>query len=124
MNPAMYQLLRLETGAAFYDATMRTVEVARPLLGLAWREVRYESLAQDLEPQLRGICEYLGLEWVSNLGDFAARAQAREHATPSTAQLARGLDTSGIGHWRNYRAALNPVLPVLEPWARRLGYSE
>jgi Sulfotransferase family len=124
MNPAMYQLLSLRTGAAFYDVTMRVAELSRTLLGLEWREVRYETLASDLEAELRGICQYLGLEWVPNLGDFAVRAQAREHATPSTAQLARGLDTSGIGHWRHYRVALEPVLPILQPWVERLGYPD
>lgn len=122
MNPAMYQLLSLSSGAAFYDVTMRVAELARPLLGLDWRDVRYESLARELDSELRGICEYLGLEWVANLGDFAVRAQTRERATPSTAQLARGLDTSGIGHWRHYRTALESILPVLEPWVQRLGY--
>jgi hypothetical protein len=101
---------------------MRLAELARPLLGLDWQVVRYESLVEELAPQLRIICDYLGLDWVDNLGDFAVRAQAREHATPSTAQLARGLDSSGIGHWRHYRAALEPVLPLLNPWVQRLGY--
>jgi Tfp pilus assembly protein PilF len=123
MNPAMYQLLTLPGAAAFYDATMRLAEQARPLLGLQWRVVRYEDLVAELEPQLRAVCEYLGLEWVPNLGDFAARAQARERATPSTAQLARGLDKSGVGHWRHYRASLESVLPTLSPWAERLGYA-
>jgi Flp pilus assembly protein TadD len=123
MNPAMYQLLTFEGGAAFYDATMRLAELARPLLGLDWQVVRYESLADELGPELRRICDYLNLEWVENLGDFAARAQVRERATPSTAQLARGLDSSGIGHWRHYRAALEPILPTLNPWVQRLGYS-
>ncbi len=122
MNPAMYQLLTLKSGAAFYDATMRLAELARPLLSLDWRVVQYESLVADLGPQLRSICDYLNLEWVGNLGDFAARALVRERATPSTAQLARGLDSSGIGHWRHYRAQLEPILPTLDPWARHLGY--
>ena len=88
MNPAMYQLLTLEGAAAFYDATMRLADQAQPLLGLAWKSVHYESLIADFEPQLRAICDFIGLDWVANLGDFAARAQARERATPSTAQLA------------------------------------
>jgi hypothetical protein len=46
--------------------------------------------------------------------------QAREHATPSTAQLARGLDRSGIDHWKNYSVQLQPILAVLEPWVQRL----
>ena len=48
------------------------------------------------------------------------RLPSGENATPSTAQLARGLDRSGIGHWQHYRAALEPVLPLLEPWVGRL----
>jgi tetratricopeptide (TPR) repeat protein len=122
MNPAMYQLLTLEGAAAFYDATMRLAEQARPLLGLDWRVVRYEDLVEDLDRELRAICEHIGLDWVSNLGDFAARAQARERATPSTAQLARGLDKSGVGHWRHYQSSLESVRPTLEPWVKRLGY--
>jgi len=122
MNPAMYQLLTLEGGAAFYDATMRLAEQARGLAALRWMEVRYESLAADPARQLRAVCEFMDLDWVPNLTDFAARAQARESATPSTAQLARGLDRSGVGPWRHYQAALAPILPTLQPWVERLGY--
>ena len=122
MNPAMFQLLTLSGAAAFYDATLRLAEQARPMLGLEWRITRYEALVDDMEKELRGICEYLGLEWEANLVDFAARAQARERATPSTAQLVRGLDKSGVGHWRHYETELAPVLPVLAPWVQKLGY--
>ena len=52
--------------------------------------------------------------------DFAARAQATQRATPSTAQLARGLDPSGVGHWRHYQAPLEWVQPVLGRWIKRL----
>ena len=123
MNPAMYQLLTLEGAAMFYDVTMRLAVLARPLLGLDWQAVRYESLVDELELQLRSICDYLELDWVENLGDFAARAQASERATPSTAQLARGLDSSGIGHWQHYRKELEPIMPTLSPWVERLGYA-
>jgi tetratricopeptide (TPR) repeat protein len=122
MNPAMYQLLTLPGAAAFYATTMRLAEQARALPGLHWHEVRYESLVEDLDQQLRAICAYLDLEWVPRLADFASRAQVRERATPSTAQLVRGLDKSGVGHWRHYRAELAPILPQLEPWVERLGY--
>lgn len=124
MNPAMYQLLTLETAAAFYDATMRLADQARSLLGLRWLGVRYESLVDDLPQQLRAVCEFIGLDWDPQLTDFAARAQARERATPSTAQLTRGLDRSGVGHWRHYQAALAPILPTLQPWVERFGYAE
>jgi hypothetical protein len=73
---------------------------------------------------MRAICEFLGIEWIDSMETFASRVQSREHATPSTAQLARGLDRSGIGHWRHYRAVLEPVQPVLARWVERLGAQE
>ena len=33
---------------------------------------------------------------------------------------ARGLDPSGVGHWRHYQAPLEWVQPVLERWIKRL----
>ena len=122
MNPAMYQLLTLPGAVAFYDATLRLAGQARSLLGLDWHVVRYEDLVEDFEQQLRVVCQAIGLDWVPDLADFAARAQARERATPSTAQLARGLDKSGVGHWQHYRSSLESVMPTLTPWVRRFGY--
>ncbi|MHB8719947.1 MAG: tetratricopeptide repeat-containing sulfotransferase family protein [Steroidobacteraceae bacterium] len=122
MNPAMYELLTLPGAAAFYDAVMDFAAEVRPVLGLGWRDVRYESLVADLMLETREICAFLGLEPVAGMADFAARVQAREHATPSTAQLARGLERSGMEQWRNYQEPLRPILPVLERWVERLGY--
>jgi tetratricopeptide (TPR) repeat protein len=121
MNPAMYQMLTLDGAAQFYDAVMDFSELARPVLGLRWHEVRYEHLMADFTGQMRAICQFLGIEWLEGMQTFASRVQSRERATPSTAQLARGLDRSGIGHWQHYRAALKPVQPVLARWVERLG---
>jgi tetratricopeptide (TPR) repeat protein len=122
MNAAMYELLTLRGAAAFYAAVMSFAELVRPLLGLKWREVRYETLVADLAQHMREVCEFLELDWLPDMADFGSRAQAREHATPSTAQLARGLDGSMVQHWRHYQSSLEPILPVLQPWVTRLGY--
>jgi tetratricopeptide (TPR) repeat protein len=122
MNAAMYELLTLAGAAALYDAVMSFASAAEPAFGPAWRVVEYERLVGDFAAETRAICEFLGLEWIAGLEDFGQRAQAREHATPSTAQLARGLDRGSIGHWHRYAGALAPVLPVLSPWAARFGY--
>jgi Flp pilus assembly protein TadD len=124
MGPAMYQMLTLQGAAQFYAAVMEFSELARPLLGLHWHEVRYEHLMADFAGQMRAICQFLGIEWIDSMETFANRVQSRERATPSTAQLARGLDRSGIGHWQHYRAALEPVQPVLARWVERLGAQE
>jgi len=122
MNPSMYQLLTLEGAAAYYDAVMRLSELYRELLPLPQHLVRYESLVEDFEGTARLACDFLGLEWDQALFDFAANARSRGIATPSAAQVARGLNREGEGIWRRYRDQLAPVLPVLEPWVQRFGY--
>jgi tetratricopeptide (TPR) repeat protein len=122
MNPAVYRFLDLREAAEFYALTMEFAARVRPLLALDWYEVRYESLVADLPGESRAICRFLGLEWLPEIERFAGRAQSSNHATPSTAQLARGLDRGRAGQWLNYAAALAPVLPVLMPWVQRLGY--
>jgi tetratricopeptide (TPR) repeat protein len=123
MNAAMYELLTLQGGAALYDQTMSFAAQLEPHLASNWRAVRYESLMADFGEELRAICTFLGLDWVEGMDDFAPRARKREHATPSTAQLARGLDRSGIEHWKHYAAPLEAVMPMLTPWVERLGYA-
>jgi tetratricopeptide (TPR) repeat protein len=122
MNAAMYELLTLTGAAAFYDAVMGFAEEMRPVIGANWQVVRYESLMADFARETRALCEFIGLDWIDGMDDFATRARTREHATPSTAQLARGLDRSGVGHWRHYSAQLEPILPTLNRWVERLGY--
>jgi len=122
MNPAMYEFLTLSGAADFYAAVMGFADRARPLVSLAWRTVRYETLVGDFERETESLCEFLNLEPVAAMGDFAGRVQARERATPSTAQLARGLAHSAIDTWRHYEKPLEAILPVLDPWVERLGY--
>jgi hypothetical protein len=122
MSAPMYQLLSLESAARFYAAVMTLVERIDVVLPTVTRRVRYEGLVADFDGELRRLCTFLGLEWSDAMRDFAGRTQQRANATPSTAQLARGLDAGGIGGWRRYRSALTPVLPILEPWVNRLGY--
>ena len=122
MNPAMYQLLTIEGAAAFYDAVMRLSELYRKILPLPQHVVRYESLVDDFEATARDACGFLGLEWRTEMADFAEKARSRGISTPSAAQVARGLNREGQGAWRRYSAQMEPVLPSLEIWVRRFGY--
>jgi tetratricopeptide (TPR) repeat protein len=122
MNPAMYELLTLSGAADFYAAVMAFAARARAILGLDWRTVRYESLVGDFQREILSLCDFLHLEPVAAMGEFAGRVQARDRATPSTAQLARGLTHSAIETWRHYEEPLTAILPMLDPWVERLGY--
>jgi hypothetical protein len=122
MNAATYELLTVPGAAALYDSVMGFGELMRPAFGAHWQVVRYESLVAEFARETRAICEFLGLEWIAGMDDFATRARERERSTPSTAQLARGLDRTRTVHWKHYSTALEPVLPTLEKWAERFEY--
>jgi len=122
MNAPMYELLSLDGGARYYDAVMRLNDRLAGVLALDTCFVRHEDLIAGFPREVKRICAFLGLEWVPAMGDFAQRTQRRAALTPSTAQLARGLNTEGIGQWRRYLTPMAPVLPTLDPWVKRFGY--
>ncbi len=122
ISPHTYPLLTLDGAAKLYAATMELAARAETVLGLNQQVVRHEALVAEFEPQVRLICAFLGLGWTPAMGNLAARVQDRAIATPSGAQLARGLSAEGIGQWRRYEAQMAPVLPTLQPWVERFGY--
>ena len=85
-------------------------------------QLRYEALVSDFEGEARRLCEFLGIDWTEAMKDFATTASTRLIATPSGSQVARGLYTEGAGQWRNYAFALEPVMPILQPWIEKFGY--
>lgn len=122
MNTAMYQLLRLDTATAYYAAVMRLVAASRSKLALRLHVVKYEDVVASFEPTARSLISFLGLEWDERVREFTATARKRTIGTPSAAQVVLPIYASACGRWRNYRAFLEPHLPVLEPWVRAFGY--
>ena len=114
------ELLTLEHAARFYDAVMRLTETYREVLDLTLRDQSYEALVADFASETRAICAFAGLGWSPSMAQFAGRAG--DVATPSSAQIARGLNIESVGQWRRYVEHLAPVLPILQPWADRFGY--
>lgn len=124
MSSPMYQFLTLPGAAAFYDATMGFKAALDAVTDLDQQVVRHEALIEDFEGEVKAICGFIGLEWRDSMRDVAARTGERAIATPSTAQIARGLSSEGVGAWRRYAAPMAKALPILEPWVRRFGYTE
>jgi hypothetical protein len=122
MSGPMYQLLTLEGAAQFYGVAMEIGERLGGRLPLEHQIVRHESLVEDFDATARAVCDVLGLPWTDAMRSFADRIQDRGVATPSGAQLARGLSAEGMGAWRRYADQLAPVLPTLAPWVARFGY--
>jgi hypothetical protein len=122
MNAPMYELLSIEGAARYYEAVMQFLIRAMTLLKLDACLVRHEDVVTGFAREMKRICRFLNIEWVPAMGDFALRTRDRAVLTPSTAQLARGLRTEGVGQWRRYRTQLAPVKDRLEPWCKRFYY--
>jgi len=122
VNDYVYEFLTLDGTARFYAETMDLASHFRERLPLSLVDTRNEDLVADFDNQLRLLCDFLGLSFEDSMRGFAGAAGARHIATPSAMQVLKGLSAEGVGHWRNYRAQLEPVLPVLAPWVERFGY--
>lgn len=124
MSAPIYELLTLQGAADYYDAVMSLVLECARLLPLQMCLVRHEDVVTAFAREMRRICEFVGLDWAPAMGDFALRTQNREFLTPSTAQLVKGLNTEGLGHWLRYREHLEPVLAQVAPWVRQFLYED
>lgn len=123
MNDAMASFLTIEDSADLYDAVMSGWQMLRESFPLNVHTVRYEQLVEDPESELRPLTDFLGLPWDERMLAHTETAKERGAIiTPSYDQVTEPLSSRSVGRWRRYERQLGPVLPVLLPWAERLGY--
>jgi len=125
LNNAMACFLDIRDAANYYDAVLTFWTRACDAFGLNFRTVAYEDVVSDPEGALRPVIDFIGLDWQAGLLDHRATAKARGAiSTPSFDQVVQPISGKAVGRWRNYREQLEPVLPILMPWAERLGYGD
>lgn len=124
LNDGMANFLRLDTAADLYDASFSYYEHAQRMLPLPTHVVRYENVVADRERELRDLFDFLDLDWHDAVLDHQSTALKRGRIkTASYAQVVEPIYTRSAGRWKKYRKHLEPVLPVLDPWIRKFGYS-
>ncbi|MCZ6828888.1 MAG: sulfotransferase [Gammaproteobacteria bacterium] len=124
-NAGMVNFLELEDAARFYERTMSLWKQYLAEFPLSVHTVCYEELVEGFEETLGPTLKFLGVEWDDGIHDYIETAKRRgQITTPSYNQVTQPLYTHASGRWKQYREYLQPVLPVLLPWAKRLGYSE
>lgn len=122
-NLGMASFLDLEAAADLYDSLLSIWTTSVELLGMNVQTVVYERLVEEPEPVLRTLLQSLDMEWDERVLNHRATARLRGPiSTDSYGRIAEPISASAVGRWRNYREQLEPVLPVLLPWANRLGY--
>ena len=123
-NNGMASFLWLDTAAELYDLSFSYLETVRNVLAPPIHTITYENIVADRDRELRPLFEFLDLEWDERVMDHQSTAKSRGHIkTASYAQVVEPIYKRSAGRWLNYRKHLEPVLPVLEPWVRKFGYS-
>ena len=125
LNHAMRSFTDLQEAALTYDAAFRAWHRAVELFAPSAHAVRYERLVEDPRAELQPLVEWLGLGWDERLLSHEETARTRSRVrTASYAQIGEKLYTRARGRWQRYRDQLAPVLPILAPWAERMGYAD
>jgi tetratricopeptide (TPR) repeat protein len=111
--------------ADYYDAIMSIWTNSRQAMGFNVHTIVYEQLVEDPQAVLKPLIAFLGLDWDEAVLDHRRTASERGTIiTPSYDQVVEPVSTRAVGRWKRYRAQLEPVLPVLLPWAEKLGYRD
>lgn len=124
LNAAMRSFTDLTEAARTYDAAFTIWERGRALFPrLRTATVRYERLVTDIEAELRPLLGTLELAWTPAVADNQGSAARRERVrTASYAQITEPVYQRAVARWTRYGRHLAPVLPILAPWAERMGY--
>ncbi len=117
-----FEFLELPRAARFYGLTMTAAAAARAAFPLTIRDLRYDDVVADFEGELRALTRFMGVPWDDRVLAYRDRKDAADIKTPSATQVTQPVYTSALGKWRNYAFALEPVRPLLDPWAERWGY--
>lgn len=122
-NDGMANFLRLDTAAELYELSFSFFERAQQAMKLPMHTVIYENVVADRDRELRSLLDFLALDWSDEVLDHQATARSRGRIkTASYAQVTEPIYQRAAGRWIHYRKHLEPILPVLAPWAEKFGY--
>ena len=124
LNEGMSNFIRLDIAAELYDLSFGYYEHVQSLMPFPTHGVKYENVVADRERELRELFDFLDLDWHDAVLDHQSTALKRGRIkTASYAQVVQPIYTRSAGRWEKYRKHLEPVLPVIDPWIRKFGYS-
>lgn len=123
-NSAMANFFTIEDTADFYNRVMGLWRQAVDTLPMSCHMVKYENVVGRFDDEIGGTLRFLGLAWEDAVRDYTKTArQGGGISTPSYHQVSESLYQRANGRWQHYRRHMEPILGILEPWVRYLGYA-
>jgi hypothetical protein len=84
------------------------------------REVRYETLVTEFEPQVRGIADFLHLTWTDAMLAPGEHARSKGFiSTPSYSEVVQPVHARSVSRWRAYEKHFGEVIPQVRPYLDR-----
>jgi Flp pilus assembly protein TadD len=123
LNAVNANFLSLERTATHYANLMDVWLAVRQWEGLAWMETRYEDIVAGLEKEGRRVTGFLGLGWDEAQGRFYEKSSKKQMYSPTYRDASQPVYARAVARWHAYEKHLAPILPVLEPYCRALGYA-
>ncbi len=121
LTHGFYCAADLTSIARHYVLAMDLVEHYRREMALKYLAVRYEDVIDKQEESVRKLLAFVGAPYDRRCLSF--HENRRYARTASYAQVAEKLYDRSRYRYRHYREELAPVIPILEPAIRRLGYT-
>jgi tetratricopeptide (TPR) repeat protein len=111
----------LEGTAIHYKYVMEMLNHYRDTLATGFLEIHYEDLVEDQEATTRRILDYIGAPW--DPACLQHHKSKRLVKTASYEQVTRKVYRSSLYRYRNYRDAVQPLIPILQSTLQQFGYS-
>jgi Tfp pilus assembly protein PilF len=121
LTHGFYCSYSLETAARHYVLIMELVEHYRAQMTLRYLPIRYEDIVDHQEATVRRMLDFIGETFDVRCLEF--HENRRYARTASYAQVTERLYDTSRHRYRHYLSELEPVVPILEPLIRRLGYA-
>jgi tetratricopeptide (TPR) repeat protein len=121
LNPTNANFLSFDRLAKHYADLMDIWLAVREWEGFAWLETRYEDIVADVAKEGRRVTGFLGLDWDEEQIRFYQKG--RQLYSPTYQDVTRPVYARSVRRWHAYAKHLAPILPALEPYCRRLDYS-
>lgn len=122
-NLSLVQFYNLDRAADFYTLVLDCWNHYCNILPIDKYILRYESLIDNFEGEVRKTLEFVGADWNESILDYNKKAKSNPRAmTPSFGQITKEIYTDARYRWERYQEQMAPVLGKLAPYVEKAGY--
>lgn len=122
-NNAMANFYTIEDSIHLYDQVMRVWRKSTELLPINYYAIKYESLVDNFDAEIRKLFNFLEIEWDDSVKDYMSHARQRGRIrTPSYNQVTRPIYKEAKYRWKRYEKYLAPYMSKLTPYIKYFDY--